>query len=72
MNHEPPHFVSLTPGLAKELIAQMQARHGTALLFVTHDLGVVSKVCLKKYFIVSCMQAHCAEDVFPNLVESTC
>mgnify|MGYP001059924529 FL=1 len=23
----------------------MQARHGTALLFVTHDLGVVSKVC---------------------------
>jgi peptide/nickel transport system ATP-binding protein len=28
-----------------KLIAQMQARHGTALLFVTHDLGVVSKVC---------------------------
>ncbi len=27
------------------LIAHMQARHGTALLFVTHDLGVVSKVC---------------------------
>lgn len=27
------------------LIADMQARHGTALLFVTHDLGVVSKVC---------------------------
>jgi len=27
------------------LIAQMQAKHGTALLFVTHDLGVVSKVC---------------------------
>ena len=27
------------------LIAQMQARHNTALLFVTHDLGVVSKVC---------------------------
>ncbi|MCC5988173.1 MAG: ABC transporter ATP-binding protein [Pararhodobacter sp.] len=27
------------------LIAQMQARHGTALLFVTHDLGVVSKIC---------------------------
>ena len=27
------------------LIAQMQARHGTAILFVTHDLGVVSKVC---------------------------
>lgn len=27
------------------LIAQMQKRHGTALLFVTHDLGVVSKVC---------------------------
>ncbi|MGA0543165.1 ABC transporter ATP-binding protein [Neotabrizicola sp. VNH66] len=28
-----------------KLIADMQARHGTALLFVTHDLGVVSKVC---------------------------
>jgi peptide/nickel transport system ATP-binding protein len=27
------------------LIAGMQARHGTALLFVTHDLGLVSKVC---------------------------
>ena len=27
------------------LIADMQARHGTAILFVTHDLGVVSKVC---------------------------
>lgn len=27
------------------LIAEMQRRHGTALLFVTHDLGVVSKVC---------------------------
>ena len=27
------------------LIADLQARHGTALLFVTHDLGVVSKVC---------------------------
>ncbi len=27
------------------LIAEMQARHGTAMLFITHDLGVVSKVC---------------------------
>ena len=27
------------------LIAEMQARHGTSILFVTHDLGVVSKVC---------------------------
>lgn len=27
------------------LINKMQERHGTALLFVTHDLGVVSKVC---------------------------
>ena len=27
------------------LIASMQALHGTAMLFVTHDLGVVSKVC---------------------------
>ena len=23
----------------------MQIRHGTTLLFVTHDLGVVSKIC---------------------------
>ena len=28
-----------------KLIAGLQSRHGTALLFVTHDLGVVSKVC---------------------------
>jgi peptide/nickel transport system ATP-binding protein len=28
-----------------KLVAGMQARHGTAILFVTHDLGVVSKVC---------------------------
>jgi peptide/nickel transport system ATP-binding protein len=28
-----------------KLIAAMQSRHATALLFVTHDLGVVSKVC---------------------------
>ena len=27
------------------LIKDMQTRHGTALLFVTHDLGVASKVC---------------------------
>lgn len=27
------------------LIHDMQARHGTALLFVTHDLGVVAKIC---------------------------
>ncbi len=27
------------------LISEMQARHDTALLFVTHDLGVISKVC---------------------------
>ncbi|MFN0114189.1 MAG: ABC transporter ATP-binding protein [Paracoccaceae bacterium] len=27
------------------LIAGMQKRHGTALLFVTHDLGLISKVC---------------------------
>ena len=28
-----------------KLISALQTRHGTALLFVTHDLGVVSKVC---------------------------
>jgi peptide/nickel transport system ATP-binding protein len=27
------------------LIADMQARHGTALLFITHNLGVVAKLC---------------------------
>ncbi|MFN3605665.1 MAG: ABC transporter ATP-binding protein [Cypionkella sp.] len=27
------------------LISGMQARHNTAILFVTHDLGVVSKIC---------------------------
>jgi peptide/nickel transport system ATP-binding protein len=28
-----------------KLIADMQKRHGTALLFVTHNLGVVAKIC---------------------------
>ncbi len=28
-----------------QLIRDMQSRHGTALLFVTHDLGVASKIC---------------------------
>ena len=28
-----------------KLMAEMQRSHGTTLLFVTHDLGVVSKVC---------------------------
>jgi peptide/nickel transport system ATP-binding protein len=28
-----------------ELIAAMQARRGTALLFITHNLGVVAKLC---------------------------
>ena len=28
-----------------KLIMGMQARHNTAILFVTHDLGVVSKIC---------------------------
>ncbi|MEP3427845.1 MAG: ABC transporter ATP-binding protein [Roseibium sp.] len=28
-----------------KLIKEMQYRHGTALVFVTHDLGVVSKIC---------------------------
>lgn len=27
------------------LISELRARHGTALLFVTHDLGVVAKTC---------------------------
>ncbi|WP_114963953.1 ABC transporter ATP-binding protein [Tritonibacter mobilis] len=29
------------------LIKEMQQRHNTALLFVTHDLGVVAKICQK-------------------------
>ena len=37
----------LIDGIEQGLIAALQARHGTALLFVTHDLGVVSKVCQK-------------------------
>ncbi len=37
------------------LIAGMQARHGTALLFVTHDLGVVSKVCQRLSVLYSGM-----------------
>ncbi len=28
-----------------KLIKEMQSRHGTALVFITHDLGVVSKIC---------------------------
>ena len=28
-----------------KMIAAMQARHGTMMLFVTHDLGVVARVC---------------------------
>ena len=27
------------------LIREMQHRHGTAILFITHDLGVVAKIC---------------------------
>ena len=38
-----------------KLIAGMQARHGTALLFVTHDLGVVSKVCQRLSVLYSGM-----------------
>lgn len=37
------------------LIARMQATHGTALLFVTHDLGVVSKVCQRLSVLYSGM-----------------
>lgn len=38
-----------------KLIAGMQARHGTALVFVTHDLGVVSKVCQRLSVLYSGM-----------------
>ncbi|WP_136645729.1 ABC transporter ATP-binding protein [Tabrizicola sp. YIM 78059] len=38
-----------------KLIAGMQARHGTAILFVTHDLGVVSKVCQRLSVLYSGM-----------------
>ncbi|WP_116085387.1 ABC transporter ATP-binding protein [Tropicimonas sp. IMCC34011] len=30
-----------------QLIRAMQARHGTAMLFVTHDMGVVAKLCTR-------------------------
>lgn len=38
-----------------KLIKDMQTRHGTALLFVTHDLGVVSKVCQRLSVLYSGM-----------------
>ncbi|MDX5349363.1 MAG: ABC transporter ATP-binding protein [Paracoccaceae bacterium] len=38
-----------------KLIGGMQARHGTAILFVTHDLGVVSKVCQRLSVLYSGM-----------------
>jgi peptide/nickel transport system ATP-binding protein len=38
-----------------KLIAGMQARHCTALVFVTHDLGVVSKVCQRLSVLYSGM-----------------
>ena len=41
------------------LIRGMQARHGTALLFVTHDLGVVSKICQSLTVLYS---GHVVED----------
>jgi peptide/nickel transport system ATP-binding protein len=44
-----------------KLIAGMQSRHGTALLFVTHDLGVVSKVCQKLTVLYSGMVVEDAE-----------
>lgn len=28
-----------------KMIGEMQARHGTTMLFVTHDLGVVARIC---------------------------
>jgi peptide/nickel transport system ATP-binding protein len=37
------------------LIAGMQERHGTSLLFVTHDLGVVSKICQRLSVLYSGM-----------------
>ena len=41
------------------LIAGLQARQGTALLFVTHDLGVVSKVCQRLSVLYA---GHVVED----------
>lgn len=38
-----------------KLIGGMQARHDTAILFVTHDLGVVSKVCQRLSVLYSGM-----------------
>ena len=44
-----------------KLIAGMQAQHGTALLFVTHDLGVVSKVCQRLTVLFEGMVVEDAE-----------
>ncbi|ESW61119.1 MAG: ABC transporter ATP-binding protein [Rhodobacter sp. CACIA14H1] len=41
-----------------KLIKGMQERHGTALLFVTHDLGVVSKVCQRLSVLYAGMVAE--------------
>lgn len=43
------------------LIAGLQDRHGTAMLFVTHDLGVVSKVCQSLSVLYSGMVVERAE-----------
>ena len=44
--HEPTTALDVTvQRQVLKMIAAMQARHGTAMLFVTHDLGVVARVC---------------------------
>ncbi|MCZ4282567.1 ABC transporter ATP-binding protein [Kiloniella laminariae] len=50
------------------LIADLQARHQTSLLFVTHDLGVVSKVCqhLSVLYAGKVIEASEIRDFFKN------
>jgi peptide/nickel transport system ATP-binding protein len=50
------------------LIRALQARHGTAMIFVTHDLGVVSKVCqsLSVLFAGKVVETAPVRDFFVN------
>ncbi|MEM8856563.1 MAG: ABC transporter ATP-binding protein, partial [Pseudomonadota bacterium] len=50
------------------LIAAMQARHGAALLFVTHDLGVVAKVCQRVSVLYAGKVVECADT--PSILEA--
>jgi peptide/nickel transport system ATP-binding protein len=50
------------------LIRRMQERHGTAAIFVTHDLGVVAKICdsVTLLYAGKVVEAGSAADLFSN------